>query len=489
MGHHRDGQGKRKGSKEKQSPMSSDAFSTGSAPPPSYHSFDRIWTNPAICSGASPDADASNRTREREVFQQQHLPRREEVRVGPMDQDERPRHRRPRRSSSSHSSGWVAKLVIRGLRSNLLGSDDSENTHAQSKEPTSSQKPKLRSIPPCRDVHYTVHNHWHGLGPSEPYDHRLSHTKTWPGDEAAGHDPRPFAHLMSGDCPNFGLDARAWTSKSTERTLPPDHPTFGTFGLDFAPFIPPGLNPGLLLKGALAGVAPHALHGTTCSYPSQDVWVHDHTGATQTVLDNLMQGWGVHNPSLAADAVSKSYGPFDQDGLRGHEHGCRHASQRSVPPSGPPNWGGGMIDAASRLADYNKRWDYIDTIQQPYSYELPWPAIRPDVSFDHMKCDAFSFFAKACGLQPDRAKAPKLDFKLSTRSPYPSYDRRQQECERRMLQLFKEQMKREKLRWHEDKLGRKFPEVMGRDEERRKAVWAAIAEGSAICDRRLRNLP
>jgi hypothetical protein len=111
-----------------------------------------------------------------------------------------------------------------------------------------------------------------------------------------------------------------------------------------------------------------------------------------------------------------------------------------------------------------------------------------------MKCDVFSFFAHGFGLQPDRTKAPKLDFILSPRSPsprspYPSYDQRQQECKRKMLKGFKQQMQREKLRWHEDKLRRKFPEMVGvgseRDDEKRKAVWAAIAEGSAVCDRRL----
>ncbi len=65
-----------------------------------------------------------------------------------------------------------------------------------------------------------------------------------------------------------------------------------------------------------------------------------------------------------------------------------------------------------------------------------------------------------------------------------------------MLKGFKQQMQREKLRWHEDKLGRKFPDAMavgiGRErdggDERRKAVWAAIAEGSKVCDRRLGDL-
>ena len=36
------------------------------------------------------------------------------------------------------------------------------------------------------------------------------------------------------------------------------------------------------------------------------------------------------------------------------------------------------------------------------------------------------------------------------------------------------------MRWHEDKLRRKFPEVLERDGERGKAVWAAIADGSEV---------
>lgn len=66
--------------------------------------------------------------------------------------------------------------------------------------------------------------------------------------------------------------------------------------------------------------------------------------------------------------------------------------------------------------------------------------------------------------------------------------RREDQLTRKLLKTFKRQMQREKLRWHEDKLRRKFPAVMGRDDERRKAVWAAIAEGSAVCDRRLANM-
>lgn len=109
-----------------------------------------------------------------------------------------------------------------------------------------------------------------------------------------------------------------------------------------------------------------------------------------------------------------------------------------------------------------------------------------------MKCDVFLFFARACGLQPDRNKAPKLDFKLASPSPYPSCDQRQQESERKMLKMFKQQMQREKLRWHEDKPRRKFLTrsvwVRMGMLKKRKAVWAAIAEGSTVCDKRLENV-
>ena len=63
-------------------------------------------------------------------------------------------------------------------------------------------------------------------------------------------------------------------------------------------------------------------------------------------------------------------------------------------------------------------------------------------------------------------------------------------------------MLKEKLRWHEDRLRRKFPHVVvgtggmrsggggrtSREREMRKAVWAAIAEGSAIAERRLAGM-
>jgi hypothetical protein len=246
----------------------------------------------------------------------------------------------------------------------------------------------------------------------------------------------------------------------------------------------------------------YGFYDNACEKREGGVWWGGYSGARPGVAGGVMpeRGWfgdgrrggggGGGGGGFCGHEKSIPHAPFGSDGWsdsyrQGNMPGLPHK-----PPSQFSPHQTHMHQAANRLAQYNARWDYIDSLQQPLPSELPWPKLDRHLPFDEMKYDVFAFFARGCGLEPDEAKSPRLDFRLCPRSPYPSQQARQQECERTMLKAFKAQMQRDKLRWHEDKLGRKFPQVVGRegDEEARKAVWAAIAEGSVVCDKRLGSM-
>lgn len=454
-------------------------------PPPSYHSFDGLWTDQASGLGAPCGKEARNRNRaaaERGIMPRHHTSGHEEVTSNHRSRHDRRKHHRPSRSSS-HNRTWTAKLVFQGLRCNLLGSGNAAQSSRDSKGRTRvSPMTKLDVCSKNRDIHYTIHNHWHKSSPS---DH-VSRTKTWPDSEPTSHSSYEAADYMNGALPDFRYDANTAAYKFAQWPFCQEHSTsFDDFGSGFNPRISEELDQSSVWEKSCARWPRHPPHGAACPNSAQDPCWSRHQEANPRWDDGKMNEWGRRWP---CPEFTTARDPSQQNRPSDHEReGQRY-------PSHPPNSEHVSLDAPSALADYNKRWNYIDTVQQPYPHELPWPAIRPDVPFDHMKCDVFSFFAQACGLQPDRGKAPKLDFQLTPRSPYPSCDQRQQERERKMLKMFKQQMQREKLRWHEDKLRRKFPEVVGkggdgvRNDERRKAVWAGIAEGSAVCDKRLVNL-
>ncbi len=479
MDHHPDSQGKGKGVEERLPPISSPFFYEGIAPP-SYHSFDGIWADAASRPRTSLENEFPHRGGEHGAIPRHQRPRNEELTIRHQSREDRRKHHRPRRSSSSHNHNWTAKLVFQGLKSNLFGSGSTgENGRDTKRRAPVSRTTKLDFCNNNRDIHYTVHNHWHDSNPSDS----ITRAGTWPCNEPANDGPQTVANCMSGALPPFTFSTQYTNQRMGGWPACQDHrPLFDDLFSAFSPPMHEDLDQSF--NCGMFSHWPHRpSHGVGCRHPAYDA---SGTGQLET-------GKGEPHPVSEGcrhctndPTTQPSFGGY---GSCSHDTESRHSSKRSNPQNGRP-------DAASALTDYNKRWDYIDTIQQPYPDELPWPIIRPDVPFDHMKCDVFSFFAQAFALRPDRSKAPKLDFKLSPRSPYASYDQRQQECERKMLKLFKQQMQREKLRWHEDKLRRKFPGVVGRggsgggerDEEKRKAVWAAIAEGSAVCDKRLGSM-
>ena len=475
MDYQQDAQGKGKGIEAKLPPISSPFFYEAMAPP-SYHSFDGIWADTATRPKASFEKEFHHRGREHGAGPRHQRSRHEELTINHRPREDRRKHHRPRRSSS-HNHNGTAKLVFQGLKSNLFGSGSTgENGRDSKRRAPVSRTTKLDFCSNNRDIHYTVHNHWHDPSPSES----ISRTRTWPCHESGSDGPQPITNFMSGALPAFTFGTQYANQRMAGGLPCQDHST--SFDGLFSGFSPPVQEE--LDQSSVWGIFSHwprrPSHDAACRYPAYDSLGTGHSEPAKEMPHSIPE-WCRHCPDSATHHDSTTQPSFS------HDTESRHSSKRS-------NSKNGRLDAASALSDYNKHWDYIDTVQQPYPHELPWPTIRPNVPFDHMKCDVFSFFAQAYGLRPDRRKAPKLDFKLSPRSPYPSYDQRQQECERKMLKMFKQQMQREKLRWHEDKLRRKFPDVVGRgssgerDDEKRKAVWAAIAEGSAVCDKRLGSM-
>jgi hypothetical protein len=474
--------------------MSGNAFYAGMSPPPSYHSFEGLWAKQAPHPGASIGRDFGSHVREQDIVARRPTSRHEEITVNRRPREDRRKHHRPRRSSSSHNKTWTAKLVLQGLRSDLFGSNHGDEVSRDSKGRPGTTK--LDFTKSSRNIHYTVHNHWHDMAPSE----HVPLTKTCPGRDPTKHSDNYFANLMSGAVPAFRLNRHSGPQQPPSWCSHHDRQqTFDDFVSGYRPSLLEELDVEAVGKKVFGGGYRYPLREGHCP-PQEYPWWSSDSEAEQGFAGIWGHDCGRHSAGLDGKPDPSMRTSFDRNesidhGRQNHDRkydGSQEEERRcqQPPDHNASSWNSeqAMLQAASVLTDYNKRWSYIDTVQQPYPHELPWPTIRADVSFDHMKCDVFSFFARGCGLEPDRSKAPKLDFKPSLRSPYPSYDQRQQECERKMLKQYKQQMQREKLRWHEDKLRRKFPEAIGRDDDRRKAVWAAIAEGSAVCDKRLGSM-
>lgn len=475
---------KAKAFEERPPPVSTHAFYAGMGPPPSYHSFDGIWANhaPRPMARIGRDSDSHSPPAGQSMVSQHPVSANDELTNNRTCRADRRKHHRRRRSSSAHRSSWTAKLMIQGLRSNLFGSGNVERDGQGPKE----RRTKLDFSTKYRDIHnhYTVYNHCHENWPDEDE----SRTKTWPAEDSARHARRPSADSGKEGIPSFGFDAATvqnvarWPSRDPHPMLVED------FFSDFNQRRPEVADQNCFLEELFDDGSDCPGHGAHHPQATADPWFNCQWGDDNLSADDHLYGWdnypppghaGNPGPASTTAFVGNSSSSYERDTYPLSDQGKNSTRSRSKLRT---------PDAGSELAVYNKRWDYIDTVQHPYPRELPWPAIRPSVPFDHAKCDVFSFFAKGCGLQPDRTKAPKLDFKLSPRSPYPSHDQRQRECEGKLLKRFKQQMKREKLRWHEDKLGRKFPPLLERDNEKRKAVWAAIAEGSEACDKRLNSM-
>jgi hypothetical protein len=493
MGYHGDSQSKRKSVGEQRPATSSSSFYAGLTPPPSYHSFDGLWSDSERRQRVPSGTEMYHQERQQGMIPQRHTSRNEELTVNRHSRSDRRKHHRPRRSSSSHNStSWTAKLVFQGLRSNLFGSGNMDQSRQESsgRIPTS-RTTKLDLSNTSRDVHYTVHNHWHGTSTSE----NLSRSKTWPAYEPTRHDVEYFVKSMGESLPTFAFDARSAAHNVAGRPLFPDKTTtFEGFLSGLSPYMSEELEATALWEKFIADWPRHPSHMANHPHSEQGPWWNNCAKAAQRLKEEekeeeAMTGCYRHWPNNSTNIdPNLSARPHGANRASSTDREGQHPDDYETPSHNTRDYETAMLAAASALTDYNEHWHYIDSVQQPQPRELPWPTIRPAVPFDHMKCDAFSFYAHGCGLQPDRSKAPKLDFKLSPRSPYPSYDQRQQDCERKMLKTFKQQMQREKLRWHEDKLRRKFPEAIGRDDEKRKAVWAAVSEGSAICDRRLGDM-
>lgn len=490
MDEHDHFQGKEQGFGEKQAPMSSPYPHAGMTPPPSYHSFDDgLWTDQANCPGTSFRKEARNRSTDPGAMARHPRSRNEEVTINHRSRDARRKHHRSRTCSSSHNSAWIAKLVFQGLKSNLFGSGDHDPTNRESKGRTpASRMTKLDIANKCRHVHYAIHNHW-PESDSEP----VSRAQTWPDHQQIWQFWQcleSLAGATSGALPAFGVEGKSAAHGSSGRPTYQDHLRwFRNFDYIFNQCMDTEeLSSAQVWKKLFDALRDHPSHGTAHS-PHHSWWWDGQPQPEQacaTIPECARQC-----PEFATASNPNVEPPSGRSGRASTDtasHGPNpHDMHSTNLPKPEPN----TPDPSSALAAYNIRWDYIDTVQQPFRHELPWPpTIRPNLPFDHTKCDVFAFFARAFDLQPDGSKAPRLDFELSPpRSPYPSYDHRQQESEKKMLKMFKQQMQREKLRWHEDKLTRKFPGIVGSElDERRKAVWAAIAEGSAVCDRRLISL-
>jgi hypothetical protein len=466
---------------KKHSPLSSRFVYPEVTPPPSYHSFEGFRPNQATGPAASVDTEVRKRAREHGTVSQHPMSRNEELVVNRRPRRDHRKHHRRRSSSSSHKSSWTAKLVFQGLRSSLLGSSSPDHTRREtSREQSTSQTTRLDFSTTSRDIHYTVHNHWYETSSSNP----PSRTKTWPGRQPARPATHPFAHLMSGALPTFVSDEHFVLQGVTGRPLCQEHQRpFGCLFSGVSSQMPDEIDAGSPFEEIFDTFSPYPGDARAYARAAHDVWWRDQSEAQQAFANG--PGRCSHDFISNGDPASRL--PFGMNGSRGYDRESDSSHERRD-SSNPHDSHHSSHVAGCQLAAYNKRWDYLDTVQHPFPHELPWPAMRHDVSFDHMKCDVFVFFARGCKLQPDRSKAPKLDFTLPPRSPYPSYDQRQQEWARKMLKVFKRQMQREKLRWHEDKLRRKFPEAIEKDDERRKAVWAAIAEGSAVCEKRLGSM-
>lgn len=338
------------------------------------------------------------------------------------------------------------------------------------------------------DVHYTVHNHCQRMSPLVEYDGHLPSSQTWVGDESTWADLASLPCLRSGRIvPDFEFDAQPASQEVPQWPLFHRDRIVMNLDLGSNQSIPHEHEhehgPEALLEDSFDHCIRASSGGHFYFHPAQGVCINDPSGPGPTASDVIHQ-WNIHtSPDVGPCAESALHSLF-----RGHDNEGRHPVHRNMPGSGSATSGRCVRGAASALCEYNKRWDYINGTHQPCLAQLPWPKIRSEGSFDDIKYDVFSFFAKGCGLQPDDAKAPRLNFKLSARRPHSSCDRRQQEGEKRMLKAFREQMKREKRHWHPDRLGLKFPVVMDMDDDSGKAVWAAIVEGSAICERRLRKM-
>lgn len=482
MGYHQDFQDKAKGFEERQPPIPSSFPSAEMTSPPSYHSFDELLEDHTVYHRGSV-CQERNRGAEQAFSPRERTARNEELRRNQRERDDHRKQTRRRRSSSSHSSVWSAKLILQGLKYNLLGSGSTSQSgrHSRTRTPAS-RTTNLDLGSHAGDVHYTIHNHWHDTTRSEP----LSHATSWP-------DRQPFDEVTSGALPSARFDMQSTACNTAGKPWYQSHQIpLEAYVSGFIPHTFERYDPSSVWENLNGGVARHRPSEESCPCSTRDFHKSGRPGHKPASPEDYVHATAQKCADFPAAAAPDPTIRLPSDGNNGHRHHDRNNQQPQTSPSSPPKPERVMPDAATVLANYNKHWEYIESVQQPYLHELPWPTIRPSVSFDHMKCDVFSFFAQACGLQPDGIKAPKLDFKLASRSPYTSYNLRQQESERMMLKMFKQQMQREKLRWHEDKLRRKFPGAfcMGedRDAEKRKAVWAAIAEGSTVCDKRLENI-
>jgi hypothetical protein len=479
----------------------------GMTPPPSYHSVDGLLPTETARSAPYDPRDDPNRGRAYTTIPR-YPPRTEKTNVNSEPREDRRKSHRHHGSSSSYNSNWTAKLVFQELKSNLFGSGNGNDDH-DSRGRRESRREGRRSSPPKvdfstngRNINYSVHNHWYDGDRSDD----LSRTNTWPGHRTTL-SSQPSTR---GALPPSGRDWHARMRYQGGST-----PSFEGFVSVMSPYLPERF----IVDPFLRNMFDHCSHNSSQStpYPQQNVdpWWSHRSQAEQAFTEDMMHELGRYGPD-ALNQFDAMFGtPFAQRQPPGRYATRQPSAQRrpsqspnhpkpspdeqqdrrSSTETQPPTSDSAMQGAASALTTYNNRWTYIDSIQNPYPSELPWPAMRARVSFDHMKCDAFSFFAKGCGLQPDKSKAPKLDFALSSQSqsPYTSYSDRVKEEERKRLRCFKQQMQREKLRWHEDKLRRRFPEAVaggGEDgmAERRKAVWAAISEGSTACEKRLQGL-
>jgi hypothetical protein len=161
------------------------------------------------------------------------------------------------------------------------------------------------------------------------------------------------------------------------------------------------------------------------------------------------------------------------------------------------SWDGVGLSAAKakvQLDLYNKKWHNIDVIQAPESISvpvsprtaqrIPWPLILPETlgkalhrnertessmkSYLNFGWNAHELFCLAFDFIPSWNNQEGSDAVFN----FVSYD---DENRTRNLKGLREQLKLEKVRWHEDKVKKLFGEEAVKD-ERVKAVWKVVMD-------------
>lgn len=325
--------------------------------PPSYRSFDGQLGDHAIYHRQS-FCQERDRASEQEIGARYHAARNEELRLNQLSRDDHRNHARRRRSSSSHSSGWSAKLILEGLKSNLLGSGSTSRSGRDPKARTSTSRTKNLDLGNhARDVHYTIHNHWHDITTSEP----LFRATSWPNCQ-------PFEDLMSGALPSARVDMQSTACNTAGKPwyqshhIPLQECVSASIPNTFEQY-----DPSSTWGNPLGGIPRRPLHKEAYPCPARGFYRSSRPHHEPTSPEDFPYRRAPNCADFAAGYDSDKPVMSDANGHERHET----SAQPETLPSNLPKPERVMPDAATVLAMYNKRWEFIETVQQPYLHELP----------------------------------------------------------------------------------------------------------------------